>query len=60
MSKTYGVKEEPGVYKGEEKSRNFDQLVNRALAEELISLSKAAVLWNVSINELRKGFAGVR
>ncbi len=60
MSKTYGAKEEPGIYKGEEKSRNFDQLVNRALAEELISLSKAAVLWNVSINELRKGFAGVR
>lgn len=60
MSKTYGAKGEPGVYKGEEKSRNFDQLVNRALAEELISLSKAAVLWNVSINELRKGFAGVR
>jgi Zn-dependent peptidase ImmA (M78 family)/transcriptional regulator with XRE-family HTH domain len=60
MSKTYGAKEEPGVYKGEEKSRNFDQLVNRALAEEFISLSKAAALWNVSVNELRKGFAGVK
>ena len=60
MSKTYGAKNEPGEYKGEEKSRNFDQLVNRALAEELISLSKAAALWNISINELRKGFAGVR
>lgn len=60
MSKTYGAKNEPGIYKGEERSRNFDQLVNRALAEELISLSKAAALWNVSINELRKGFAGVR
>ena len=60
MSKTYGAKEEPGLYKGEEKSRYFDQLVNRALAEELISLSKAAALWNTGINELRKGFAGVR
>lgn len=60
MSKTYGAKEEPGQYKGEEKSKNFDQLVNRALAEEIISLSKAAALWNVGINELRKGFSGVR
>lgn len=58
MSKTYGSKDEPGLYKGEEKSRNFDQLVNRALAEELISMSKAAALWNISIHELRKGFAG--
>jgi len=60
MSKTYGAKEEPGSYKGEEKSTNFDQLINRALAEELISLSKAASLWNISLNELRKGFTGVR
>ncbi len=60
MSKTYSAKEEPGEYKGEEKSRNFDQLINRALAEELISMSKAAALWNISINQLRKGFAGVR
>lgn len=60
MSKTYGAKNEPGEYKGEEKSKNFDLLVNRALAEELISLSKAAALWNISINELRKGFIGVR
>jgi Zn-dependent peptidase ImmA (M78 family)/DNA-binding XRE family transcriptional regulator len=56
MSKTYGSKNEPGNYKGEEKSRYFDQLVNRALAEELISISKASALWNVSINEIRKGF----
>lgn len=60
MSKTYGPKNEPGNYKGEEKSRNFDLLVNRALAEELISVSKAATLWNVSINDIRKGFVGVR
>lgn len=60
LSKTYGAKNEPGGYKGEEKSRNFDQLVNMALAEELISLSKAAAIWNISINQLRNGFIGVR
>ncbi len=60
MSKTYGGKIEPGSYKGEEKSKLFDQLINRALAEEVISLSKAAALWNTSINEIRKGFGGVR
>lgn len=60
MSKTYGAKSEPGAYKGEEKSRNFDQLINRALAEELISLSKAAALWNISINEIRKLVIGVK
>jgi len=59
ISKTYGAKDEPGNYKGEEKSRNFDLLVNRALAEELISMSKAAALWDVSVNELRKGYIGV-
>lgn len=60
MTKTYGAKSEPGNYKGEERSRNFDQLVNRALAEEVISLSKAAALWNISINEIRKGYASIK
>jgi len=55
MSKTYGQKDEPGTFKGEEKQKLFEQLVNRALAEELISLSKASTLLNISINELRKG-----
>ena len=54
MSKTYGPKNEPGNYKGNESLKIFDQLINRALAEELISLSKAAALWNISINDLRK------
>ncbi len=58
MSKTYGKKDEPGEYKGQEKSRLFDHLINRALSEELISTSKAAALWNISINEIRKGFEG--
>ncbi len=60
LSKHYGQKEEPGKYIGDEKSKLFDQLINRALAEELISLSKAAALWNVSINQLRKGYTGVK
>ncbi|MDJ1502047.1 XRE family transcriptional regulator [Xanthocytophaga agilis] len=58
ISKEYGAKDEPGKYKGEEKSRNFDQLVNRALAEELISLSKAATLWDVTVDQLRNGYIG--
>lgn len=58
MSKTYGAKKEPGNYNGEEKATTFDQLVNRALAEGLISISKAASLWNVSINDIRKGKKG--
>ena len=41
------------------KSKVFEQLVNRALAEGLISLSKGASLCNTNINELRKGVIGV-
>jgi len=58
MSKTYGAKKEPGNYIGKEKAKLFDQLINRALAEELISISKAATLWNVNIDEIRKGYDG--
>lgn len=56
LSKKYGAKDEPGEYLGEEKSKVFAQLINRALAEELISISKASVLSNTNINEFRKGF----
>ena len=58
MSKEYGAKVEPGNYKGKEEPSIFNQLVNRALAEELITISKAAALWNVSINEIRNGYSG--
>ena len=54
MSKTYGQKNEPGKYLGDERLRLFEQLLNRALAEDLISISKAASLMNVSINQIRK------
>lgn len=45
--------EEPGDYRGEEKSNRFDQLLFRALAEELISVSKAASLKNLKVSEFK-------
>ena len=44
---------EPVEYIGEEKSNRFEQLLFRALAEELISMSKAAALNNQSIAAFR-------
>lgn len=59
LSKTYGQKAEPGNYKGDEKIKIFEQLINRALSEGIISISKAAALCNVNINQLRKDFISV-
>jgi len=59
MSKTYGQKDEPGIYIGQEKQKYFEQLINRALAEGLISFSKAASLLDVNIYDLRKGVENV-
>lgn len=59
LTKTYGPKNEPGIYKGVEKISQFEQLVARALSEGIISISKAATLCNTSINQLRKGFISV-
>jgi Zn-dependent peptidase ImmA (M78 family)/DNA-binding XRE family transcriptional regulator len=59
LSKTYGGKSEPGQYKGDEKLKQFEQLVNRALSEGAISISKAAALCNTNVNELRRGFVSV-
>lgn len=58
LSKEYGGKAEPGNYTIPEKARTFDALVNKALAEEIITMSKAAALWNVSLSEIRNGYAG--
>ncbi len=58
LSKEYGGKAEPGKYTIPEKARTFDLLVNKALAEEIITMSKAAALWNVSLSEIRNGYAG--
>ncbi len=60
MSKTYGQKDEPGKYKGEEKSKGFERLINRALSEGIISISKAAALCNTDINNLRKEIIDVK
>jgi Zn-dependent peptidase ImmA (M78 family)/DNA-binding XRE family transcriptional regulator len=59
MSKTYGSKDEPGQYKGEEKSKGFDLLIGRGLSEGIISLSKAAALCNTDINHLRKEYVSI-
>jgi len=59
LSKTFGGKKEPGEYKVEERSTFFDRLINRGLAEGMISMSKAAALSGLSINELRKGLGSV-
>jgi Zn-dependent peptidase ImmA (M78 family)/DNA-binding XRE family transcriptional regulator len=44
---------EPYNYEGKEESNRFDQLLFRALSEELISLSKAASLDNMKLAEFR-------
>lgn len=59
MSKTYGSKDEPGSYKGEEAPKGFDLLIARGLSEGIISLSKAAALCNRDINHLRKEYVGI-
>jgi len=46
-------KKEPGQYNGEEKSYRFKQLIHRAVAEEIISTSKAAALDNKKLAEFR-------
>ncbi len=46
-------KEEPGDYKGEENSSRFFQLLLRAVAEEVITLSKAAALSNQKLADFR-------
>lgn len=46
--------EEPFPYEGQEESRRFNQLLFRALGEELISMSKAASLNNQKLAEFRE------
>lgn len=50
-------KNEPGSYKGQEKSNRFKQLIFRAVAEEIISTSKAAALDNKKLSEFRDELA---
>ena len=49
-------KNEPGEYMGIEDSMRFKQLLYRAAAEEMISLSKAASLNNQNLSQFRKSF----
>lgn len=46
-------KEEPYEYAGKEQSTRFDQLIYRALSEDLVSISKAAALKNMKLSEFR-------
>lgn len=50
---------EPGDYPGNEKSTRFDQLVFRAAAEEMITVSKGAALLNESIIDFREKLSEV-
>jgi Zn-dependent peptidase ImmA (M78 family)/DNA-binding XRE family transcriptional regulator len=50
-------KKEPGEYIGYEKSNRFKQLIYRAVAEEIISTSKAAALDNRKLAEFREELA---
>ncbi|MFN7139827.1 MAG: helix-turn-helix domain-containing protein [Limisphaerales bacterium] len=45
---------EPGEYKGSEVSKRFDQLLYRAVAEEYVTLSKAANLKEQSLEQFRQ------
>jgi Zn-dependent peptidase ImmA (M78 family)/DNA-binding XRE family transcriptional regulator len=51
-------KNEPGKYTGIEKALRFNQLLYRAAAEEIISLSKAASLGNMSLTSFRNTLIG--
>ena len=44
LSRFYGRKNEPGKYNGDESPKRFRQLLYRALAEEIVTTSKAASL----------------
>lgn len=59
LSKTYGGKKEPGEYPVAERSTLFERMINRALAEGMISISKAASLTGLPVNILRKGLGSV-
>lgn len=47
-------KNEPGEFCGKEHSNRFLQLILRGIAEEIITTSKAAALYNVRLAEFRK------
>ncbi len=56
QSEQHRKEEDFGKYLGEEKAYRFDQLLYKALAEELITLSKAASLANQSLSSMKTIF----
>jgi len=55
-SQTGFRKNEPQTWSGNEKSKRFKQLVFHALAEEIITSSKACALLGISLNQLAQEF----
>lgn len=53
-------KEEPFEYVGKEKSNRFDQLIFRALSEEIISINKASSLKNMKLAEFKNKVLAVQ
>lgn len=53
LSRFYGRKDEPGRYRGVEKTVRFRQLLLRAIAEEIITPSKAAALDGKKLADFR-------
>ncbi len=54
LNKEFGSKSEPGDYIGKEESMVLLSHVNHALAEEIISMSKAAFLLDVNVADIRR------
>ncbi|MDP4173816.1 MAG: XRE family transcriptional regulator [Bacteroidota bacterium] len=52
FSKNGWTKNEPGKYIGEENPKRFKKLLSRALAEGIITVSKAAALANVGLDKM--------
>ena len=46
-------RDEPGKFPGKEKAHRFNQLLYKALAEEIITINQAASLRNVTVGEFR-------
>lgn len=53
LTQRYGKKKEPGMYLGIERANRFYHLLYRAMAEEVISMSKAAALDGLKLAEFR-------
>ena len=57
LNREYGAKSEPGDCPSVEKPFRFEQLLYRALAEDLITMSKAAELQGMRLADFREAFA---